>query len=182
VDDAILTAMAKTFQQAHNKLSDMMTREGGAIEWTKTHNLHFEYGKIVLIDLVHHSNSEPRPTLTLPNIMIMPTKSTKYLGVILDQGLNWKEQTAYIVGKGSTWSTQIRRVVRPSWGLTPRAARRIYIGVALPCILYRIDIWCYIRKTTHTFFGLFWSFERPKRPKSTKRQKTSGLFNAQSVY
>jgi hypothetical protein len=36
-----------------------------------------------------------------------------------------------------------------------------------------------IRKTTHTFFGLFGSFERPKRPKS---QKTSGLFNAQSVY
>ena len=45
--------------------------------------------------------------------------------------------------KGATWSThtQIRRVVAPSWGLTPKHARKIYISVALPRILYTVEVW-----------------------------------------
>jgi hypothetical protein len=78
----------------------------------------------------------------LPSIMINPTKSTKYLGIILDQNLNWKEQLVYVQEKGSKWAAQIHRAIRPSWGLTPRAARKIYIGVAVPRILYGVDIWC----------------------------------------
>jgi hypothetical protein len=78
----------------------------------------------------------------LPSITINPTKSTKYLGIILDQNLNWKEQSAYVHEKGSKWAAQIHRVTRPSWGLTPRAARKIYIGVAIPRILYGVDVWC----------------------------------------
>ena len=143
VDDAILTATASTFQQAHDKLADMMTRQGGAIEWTATHNSMFEYSKLALINFAHRSKSEPRPPLILPTITITPSESVKYLGVILDKGLNWKEQAAYVTGKGSTWAAQIRRAVRPSWGLTPRSARKLYVGVAIPRILYGIEIWCY---------------------------------------
>ena len=47
------------------------------------------------------------------------------------------------VGKGAKWASQIRRLARPTWGLTPRAASRLYIGVALPRILYGLDIWCH---------------------------------------
>jgi ribonuclease HI len=61
---------------------------------------------------------------------------------MLDQGLNWKAQLAYVIGKGEKWAAQITRVARPTWGLTPGAARRIYQGVAIPRILYGIDIWC----------------------------------------
>ena len=38
VDDAILIATATTFPQAHDILADMMTRPGGAIEWSNNHN------------------------------------------------------------------------------------------------------------------------------------------------
>jgi ribonuclease HI/endonuclease/exonuclease/phosphatase family metal-dependent hydrolase len=142
VDDAILTATAKTFEEAHDKLVSMMTRPGGAIEWTATHNSQFEYSKLALVDFAHPAKKTTRPPLTLPNVTVTPSESTKYLGVILDQGLNWKEQTAYAAGKGSKWTAQIRRVARPTWGLTPGAARRIYQGVAIPRVLYGIDIWC----------------------------------------
>ena len=33
-------------------------------------------------------------------------------------------------------------IARPSWGVTPKYARRLYIGVALPRMLYGIDVWC----------------------------------------
>jgi Reverse transcriptase (RNA-dependent DNA polymerase) len=142
VDDAIISASADSFEEAHEKLRDMMTREGGAISWAKKHNSPFKYNKLALIDFTHGRKSAERPPLALPNITINPTKSTKYLGIILDQNLNWKEQTAYVQEKGSKWAAQICRAARPSWGLTPRAAQKIYIGVAIPRILYGIDVWC----------------------------------------
>lgn len=74
--------------------------------------------------------------------MIKPTKSTKYLGIILDQNLDWKEQEMYIYKKGSKWAAQIHRAARPSWprGLMPKATYKIFIGVAIPRILYGVDV------------------------------------------
>ena len=44
--------------------------------------------------------------------------------------------------KGTKWTAQIRRAARPSWEITPKYARRLYISVALPKVMYAIDIWC----------------------------------------
>jgi ribonuclease HI len=148
VDDAILTASAEDFHGAHNRIQEMMTRKDGAIEWAEKHNSRFEFSKLALIDFSHHSKKLDRPALTLPNATIEPSSSTKYLGIILDQNLKWKEQLAYVTGKGSTWAAQIRRLARPSWGLTPKAARKLYIGVALPRTLYGLDIWCHPKCAT----------------------------------
>lgn len=142
VDDAILTASARTFEEAHRMLADMMTRNKGMIEWSKSHNSSIEYSKLALIDFSHHGVKKACPALELPSITITPTQSTKYLGIILDQHLNWALQLAQVRGKGSKWASQIRRLARPTWGLTPKGARKLYVSVALPCILYGIDIWC----------------------------------------
>ena len=142
VDDAILTASAKTFEEAHQMLAEMMNRQGGMVDWSKTHNSSIEYSKLALIDFSHHGVKRIRPPLTLTGITIEPTASAKYLGIILDQHLNWGPQLAQVRGKGSKWASQIRRLARPSWGLTPKAAKKLYVGVALPRILYGIDIWC----------------------------------------
>jgi hypothetical protein len=116
VNDAIIAASAKMFTEAHEMLRDMMTRDGGAINWAKQHNSPFEFNKLTLIDFAHSCRSIDRPPLMLPDITINPSKSTKYLGVILDQNLKWGEQLAYVQEKGSKWAVQIRRAARPSWG------------------------------------------------------------------
>ena len=72
----------------------------------------------------------------------MPTTSTKYLGVIFDQNLNWKIQLAQVAEKGTKWSSQIHRATHPSWGITPKYVKRLYISVALPKVIYVVDIWC----------------------------------------
>jgi ribonuclease HI len=46
-----------------------------------------------------------------------------------------------VIEKGTTWSTQIKRVTKPSWGVTPKYARKLFIGVALPKILYGAEVW-----------------------------------------
>ena len=100
VDDLIMMAMADTFTKAHNKLSDMMTREGGIMDWLSMHNSPLEYSKLALIDFAHSQNPKERTTLHLPQGDIKPSESTKYLGIIFNQHLNWKVET---VIRSGTW-------------------------------------------------------------------------------
>ena len=90
VDDTLLVATAEHFKEAHIKLANMMTREGGVMDWSKTHNSPLEYSKLVLIDFTHRNSSKKRAPLQLPHRQLEPSASTKYLGIILDQNLNWK--------------------------------------------------------------------------------------------
>ena len=77
----------------------------------------------------------------LLNTTVTPVSSTKYLGVYFDQHLDWNTQRNYAVEKGTKWTAQIRRATAPSWGLTPKHARQLYISVAIPRILYAVDVW-----------------------------------------
>jgi hypothetical protein len=112
------------------------------VEWSKTHNSSIEYSKLALMDFAHHGAKKERPPLILPDVTIAPSQSVKYLGIILDQNLNWAPQLAYICGKGTSWMSQIKRLTSPSWRLTPKGTKKLYTSVALPRILYGIDIWC----------------------------------------
>jgi hypothetical protein len=129
VDDTILVATADDFPAAHTKLTSMMTRPGGVAEWSKTHNSLLEYSKLALIDFAHRSSTKERTTLQLPERQVEPVKSTKYLGVIIDQTLGWKAQQAHAVDKGSKWATQIRRIAKPTWGITPNVKATVGLGV-----------------------------------------------------
>ena len=143
VDDALLVAIAKTFREAHQMLAAMMTRRGGVIDWSRVHNSSLKYSKLALVDFAHPASTKERTPLTLLSGEIQPAPSTKYLGVMLDQHLNWKVQHAYAIEKGTKWAAQIRRIARPTWGITPKYARRLYISVALPRIMYGADLWCH---------------------------------------
>jgi hypothetical protein len=142
IDDALLLAIAANFNVTHTHIASMMTRVKGVIEWSKSHNSPLEYSKLMLMDFAHQNSTKPHPHLTLLNKTIKPTTSTKYLGVIFDQHLKWMTQHAYVTEKGSKWSAQICRATRPSWGVTPQYTWRLYISVALPRVLYAVDIWC----------------------------------------
>ena len=142
VDDALLLTVADSFVQAHQMLANMMIRQKGVIDWSKSHNSPLEYSKLALIDFAHQNSTKPRSQLHLPHRTVDPAASAKYLGVYFDQNLNWSTQLAHVTEKGSKWAAQIKRAARPSWGITPKYARKLYISVALPKILYAIDIWC----------------------------------------
>ena len=107
VDDALILATAKDFTTMHRMLTDMMTREEGINKWSKTHNSLLKHSKLALIDFAHRNNRKERPTLTLLTVSLTPTESTKYLGIMIDQHLNWKAQHAHAIEKGSKWASQI---------------------------------------------------------------------------
>ena len=119
IDDALIMASAKNFTLTHKILANMMTREGGVNKWSTTHNSPLELSKLALIDFTHRATQREHLVLLLPNIMVKLSESTKYLGIMVDQHLEWKVQQNYAIEKGSKWAAQIRRATRPSWGIMP---------------------------------------------------------------
>jgi hypothetical protein len=50
VDNKALIAIAKTFEEMHQILANMMKRQGGGFQWSKSHNSEFETEKLNLVD------------------------------------------------------------------------------------------------------------------------------------
>ena len=88
VDDTILIATAKSFEETHKILEEMMTCAGGAMDWADEHNSKFELTKLALMDFTHRNKKSTRTPLKIENTVVKPTSSAKYLGVYLDQHLN----------------------------------------------------------------------------------------------
>src|SRR6267142_571477 len=149
VDNTLLYAEANTFEEAHLKLTEMMTKENRVAKWSKEHNSPLEYSKLALIDFAHHSNPQKPNPLQLPLREVKPSDSVRYLGVIFDCNLNWKAQHTHTVKKGAKWAAQIQRIARSSWGITPKYTRHLFISIALPRILYAVNLWCTPVDKTH---------------------------------
>src|SRR5258706_4080772 len=85
VDDIVFLAIGADFAETHSTLHDMMTRQHGALQWADKHNSRFEFSKLALIDFTRsqHKKLTSAP-LQLPNALIHPLPSTRYLGVIFN--------------------------------------------------------------------------------------------------
>ncbi|VDC04308.1 unnamed protein product [Peniophora sp. CBMAI 1063] len=140
VDDSALVAIGDTFDETHATLQDMFERRGGAREWATKHFSRFETSKFKLMDFSR--SPIQRPELRLGNVTIRPTHTHRFLGVIWDDQLKWKDQADGAVAKGRKYVLAIRRLARIKHGLRPKFVRRLYISVAIPKMLYAVDVWC----------------------------------------
>ena len=91
VDDTAFIAIGKTFEETHATLKSMLERNGGGYQWSKDHNSKFETSKFALIDFTR-SRAKERLPLHIRGITIQPSSSHKFLGIIIDQELRWREQ------------------------------------------------------------------------------------------
>ena len=103
VDDTAFLAIGKTFEETHKILNDMLEHAGGGYHWSADHNSRFEPSKFALIDFSLNRSRE-RPPFITQNTTITPTKAHKFLGIIIDQELRWREQVSYALGKGTQYT------------------------------------------------------------------------------
>ncbi|KAG5219496.1 RNA-directed DNA polymerase from transposon X-element [Salix suchowensis] len=92
VDDVTFIAEANTIKGAHRKLKNMMTRQHGAYEWSANHNSRFEAGKLRVMNFT--PRQVEHPVLTLLDKEVVRETSYRILGIIIDEHLQWREQTA----------------------------------------------------------------------------------------
>jgi hypothetical protein len=152
VDDTVFLAAGTTFEENNTTLRNMMTGHNGATAWSTAHNSTFEIDKFALLHLSRKREPNPtrlgkqcplsRPSLSLANHTINPSPSHKFLGVILDQNLNFKEHANYALGKGEKYAAQLRRLAQKRRGVPGRLARNLHNAVVLPKMLYAAEVWC----------------------------------------
>lgn len=73
---------------------------------------------------------------------ILPSSSHKFLGIIIDQELWFKEQAASALAKGTKYALACSQMTRTTKGIKGKWMRHLYEGVILPKMLYTADVWC----------------------------------------
>lgn len=141
MDDVALVVTGKTFEECHDRVRRFMDRDGGAQDWSRAHNSVFSLDKFGLINC----KAQPKriglgPPLQLSDgTEIAPTDHHRFLGVLVDQGLKFKQHVAAAYAKGSRLVSQIRRLAKARNGLTLAVVRRLYLAVVVPSVLYAAD-------------------------------------------
>ncbi|SJL06791.1 uncharacterized protein ARMOST_10133 [Armillaria ostoyae] len=154
IDDKAILVYGKTFIETHQKIKDVMERDGGILEWAREHNCEYGIAKFQLVDFtpktrettsqLGNDTRRREPDMGSPiqigQHLISPKPVAKFLGVYIDAGLRWKEQGTAAIKKADDWITQFRRLARMSSGVTRESMRLTYISIAIPRILYAADV------------------------------------------
>ena len=104
IDDAAVIVTGKSLTETHKKLHNVMDRTNSILKWANTHNCEFGIEKFQLLDftkkMTPHSFIRkkriptPQTALKLGNHRIPLKDTAKFLGVILDNKINWKSQSS----------------------------------------------------------------------------------------
>jgi ribonuclease HI len=152
-DDGVCAVRAQSLEEAGEAIVELFKRDKGPKEWGKSHHSLYDLAKsgglVVtrkrMVDLNNPRKRIKQPPLTIKlddqhHIITAPTQ--KYLGVIIDSELRFKEHAAFAIGKGTKWANQFRRLTKVAKGVKGGLARRVYYGAAVASMLYAVDVWC----------------------------------------
>jgi hypothetical protein len=71
----------------------------------------------------------------------IPSKETaKFIGIVVDNKLNWKGQCMAAIAKGQDWLIQFRWLAQSSQGINAKYIWQLYLFIAVPWMLYTADI------------------------------------------
>ncbi|KAF8694005.1 hypothetical protein AX14_002201 [Amanita brunnescens Koide BX004] len=89
VDNTTILAVGTDYIETHGKISSMLHREGGILQWAEEHNCSFGIDKFQLIDFTRGKTAtKGRNGLGCPVMIrdheVMPQQSAKFLGIIVD--------------------------------------------------------------------------------------------------
>jgi Reverse transcriptase (RNA-dependent DNA polymerase) len=171
VNDTTIMAEGTDLEEAFDKLTDIMTRPGGAYSWAAKHDCQFAVEKFGLMgltrcrekNLMKPSKTRPvaRPPIKIGQHIVKPTPTHKFLGLIMDQELRFKEHVNYALKKGEAYISQYRRLTRPTKDVTAKHMRTYYLTVAVPKLLYTADV--FLTPATGRSKGTKGSVNKPAR-------------------
>ncbi|PPR05017.1 hypothetical protein CVT24_010210 [Panaeolus cyanescens] len=168
VDDALFIAVADTFDETVAKLEQMMTRQGGGCQWSRSHNSSFEMSKVAVMHFSRRHTGgadgaektnlrDAAPPLIINGNTISVVEEYKYLGILVDPELRWKQQTARASEKAAKWILLFKRLTNSQKGMNSKLMRHLYRAVGIPKLTYALDVW----------------YEPPNKPDGARNAKGS---------
>lgn len=110
-------------------------------DWCKMHKLEISSGKTSAMLLKGTLDSERLPVIRLNDVKIKYVKKLKYLGILLDEKLNFIEHVKDRKEKIKSVAAKINRIAREKWGLKRHTLDILYKVVYVPMITYGAAAW-----------------------------------------
>ena len=128
-----------------------MTREEGGFAWAEAHNSTFAIDKLVVTHFTRRRSADlgrpgctiirEAPALMLRGKPVKVSQAYKYLGIHVDSQLNWKIQMQQAISKATKWTLLYKWLMKPVSGLSASFMKHLYLTVAVPKMMYGLDMW-----------------------------------------
>ncbi|KAK7433457.1 reverse transcriptase, partial [Colletotrichum acutatum] len=139
IDDVAILAVGDSTEETCQKLQEALRK---AETWALTHASVFAPEKF---QLTHFTRAKTRidtdKTLHSQWGEIKPKTTCKYLGLIMDSALKWKQHIDETERKVTNTVTALSSLGSSTWGVMTREMRTIYRGVAIPQMMYACSLW-----------------------------------------
>ena len=114
-----------------------------AAAWGREQGLAFSATKTVAVVFTKKGSkrSKPFPPLKLDTHPLPYVEEVKYLGILLDQRLNWFKHIRWKIRVAKATLLKLRNATGKLWGLHPRMGRWAWIGVVRPAVTYGALVW-----------------------------------------
>jgi len=110
--------------------------------WAKNNTLTFNEQKSKAIIISRRKRKEDKEiSIHVNNKMLEQVQTIKYLGIIIDSKLNFREHIIHISSKCNKLIHVHSKSAKLSWGLSHAALHTIYKGAVLPLLLYGAPVW-----------------------------------------
>ena len=113
----------------------------GIEQWCSGRELSVNHNKTEMVLFTRRYKHESLKTITFFNNTLEASTQVKYLGVILDAKLSWKQQVEARCKKALALMCQLRRVTGATWGMTPKTVLWLYTAIIRPYISYAAVVW-----------------------------------------
>ncbi|XP_067120140.1 uncharacterized protein [Centruroides vittatus] len=118
-------------------------------KWSEENKLIINYNKCNCIVFPKGNPLQKRPSIKINNQKIQWTNNIKYLGLILDPKLTWRDHIHYTYDKAVRVNHALRCIARNYWGLNHQNSRTIYKGAVEPILTYGCEVWGHAVAKTH---------------------------------
>ena len=81
------------------------------------------------------------PAVSFAGANLRYVTQCRYLGITVSERLSFLPHITYVRDRLTGVVGALTRVLRVDWGFSPRARRRIYAGLMVPCALFGASVW-----------------------------------------
>ncbi|XP_023213264.1 uncharacterized protein LOC111616058, partial [Centruroides sculpturatus] len=126
----------------HEVLQDKINQTLSIIsDWCEKNKLLINHEKCHAIVFPKGNILKKGFSIKINNRKIKNSTAVKYLGIMMDQKLNWTEHMRYIYGKAVKVVQALKTICRNYWGYGPTTSRILYTTVIEPMVTYGSEMW-----------------------------------------
>ena len=145
-DDVVILVRGKYDHIISNRMQQALNY---ILEWCKREGLNINPSKTTIIPFTRRRKFNIS-SLRLGNTVLQISTKVKYLGITLDQKLNWNAHIEQVINKATSALWVCSRTFGKKWGLRPHMIHWLYLAVVKPRITYASLVWWPKTKETST--------------------------------